>query len=70
MAVLTSARSSCRPKSASHHKTPFVLVGWHWDPVLTHFPTQIYFRYLPKIGYKIRSHLMNKMVPGLTGVRF
>lgn len=25
-------------------------------------------RYMPKIGYKVRAHLMNKMVPGLTGV--
>lgn len=25
--------------------------------------------YLPKIGYKPRAHLMNPMVPGLTGVR-
>jgi tyrosyl-tRNA synthetase len=24
---------------------------------------------LPKIGYKARAHLMNPMVPGLTGVR-
>jgi tyrosyl-tRNA synthetase len=24
-------------------------------------------KYMPKLGYKIRSHLMNKMVPGLTG---
>eukprot|EP00049_Salpingoeca_infusionum_P018046 m.355494 g.355494 ORF g.355494 m.355494 type:complete len:523 (-) comp17264_c0_seq1:499-2067(-) len=24
-------------------------------------------KYLPRLGYKVRSHLMNKMVPGLTG---
>ena len=24
-------------------------------------------KYLPKIGYKCRAHLMNTMVPGLTG---
>ncbi|VDN30733.1 unnamed protein product [Dibothriocephalus latus] len=28
---------------------------------------EVYLKYLPRLGYKKRIHLMNPMVPGLTG---
>jgi len=28
--------------------------------------TRHWRRYMPKLGYKVRAHLMNKMVPGLS----
>lgn len=52
---LSSARADCRPRPAS----PF---SPSQRKIFTYAEAN-----LPKLGYKKRAHLMNKMVPGLSG---